>query len=82
MRLFPTQHRFSKARIKRLEVTIVGGATVISMAANLFAVSDALTDLQTKLNAISNMFTVTQNTSNKRLTIFRTGAAAASFDPT
>ncbi len=66
----------------KLEVTIAGSVSVISMATNLFTVSDLLADLQTRLNAISNVFTVTQNVSNKRLTISRTGTATVSFDPT
>ena len=66
----------------KLEVTIAGSVLVIEMATNLFTVSDVLTDLQTRLNVISNVFTVTQNVSNKRLTISRTGTATVSFDST
>jgi hypothetical protein len=48
---------------------------------DVYTVAQAITALQNGLNAISNIFTVTQDVSTKRLKVARTGTATVDFYP-
>jgi hypothetical protein len=64
-----------------LTVTIAGTSSVIALSNPLYCVSEILVSLETQLNAVSNVFSVTQNVYNKRIQISRTGTALVQFLP-
>jgi hypothetical protein len=65
----------------RLTITIAGTSSVMALSYPLYSVSEILVSLQTKLNTVSNVFTVTQHVYSKRIQISRTGTALVQFFP-
>ena len=62
-------------KIARTESTVCVNPT------DVYTVAQAITALQNGLNAISNIFTVTQDVSTKRLKVARTGTVTVDFYP-
>ena len=62
-----------------LTITIAGTSSVIALSYPLYSVSEILVSLQKNLNAVSNVFSVTQNVYSKRIQISRTGTALVQF---
>ena len=71
---------FSTASNK-LVVSIGGSESTISFSTTIYTVAEFISDFQTKLNAVSNVFTVTQSVSNNKLIISRTGTDVVVFTP-
>ena len=65
----------------KLVITIGGTESIISFSTNTYTVAEFISDFQTKLNAVSNVFTVTQHASNNKLIISRTGTDVITFTP-
>ena len=56
-------------------------STVFVNPAGVYTAAQAVTALQTALNGVSNIFTVTQDASTHRLNVARTGTATVDFYP-
>ena len=51
----------------KLVISIGGTSSTISFSTNTHTMIELISDFQTKLNAVSNVFTVTQHASNDKL---------------
>ena len=71
---------FSTASNKLIN-SIGGSESTISFSTTIYTVAEFISDFQTKLNAVSNVFTVTQSVSNNKLVISRTGTDVVVFTP-
>ena len=65
----------------KLAITIGGSESTISFSTTIYTVAEFISDFQTKLNAVSYIFTVTQHASNNKLVISRTGTGVIAFTP-
>ena len=77
----PSQRQIRSSQLLTINLYLIGGTeSIISFSTNTYTVAEFISDFQTKLNAVSNVFTASQHGMNNKLIISRTGSDVVTFN--